>query len=142
MRILLAMLMLPSMSFAESYIALRTIPARSILTAADLTSVDADIPGAIADPMLVVGQEARVTVFAGRPILAANFAPPALVDRNQIVSLIYSHGTLQITAEGRALDRAGAGEPVRVMNLASRSTISGLVTDTGAVRVGPEAQKE
>lgn len=142
MRILLTLLFLPSVALADSYVALRTIPARSILSAADVTSVDADIPGAIADPVLVVGREARVTVFAGRPILASDFAPAALVDRNQIISLIYVRGSLQITTEGRALDRAGAGETVRVMNLASRSTISGTVTETGAVRVGPNAQEE
>lgn len=138
MRILLALLLMPSLSFAESYIALRTIPARSILTASDLTSVAADIPGAVADPLSVVGQEARVTVFAGHPILAGDFVPAAMVDRNQIVSLIYMRGSLQITTEGRALDRAAAGETVRVMNLVSRATISGIVTDTGAVRVGPD----
>jgi flagellar basal body P-ring formation protein FlgA len=142
MRLILAMMCLPSVTLADSYIALRTIPARSILTAADLTSVQADIAGAIADPLAVVGQEARVTIFAGRPILAADFAPPALVIRNQIVVLIYTQGALQIVTEGRALDRAGEGEMVRVMNLASRATVHGLVTETGAVRVGPVLQEE
>ncbi len=142
MRWAIPLLLFAAPVWAESLVALRTIPARTVLMAADMTVVDADIAGAATDPMMVAGQEARVTVFAGQPILAVNFTAPALVDRNQIVALIYSRGTLQIVTEGRALGRAGAGELVRVMNLASRSTVSGVVTDTGAVHVGPNLPEE
>ncbi len=137
MRLLLALLWLPGGALAESVIALRTIPAQAVVTADDLNGVDAAIPGAIDDAALVIGQEARVTVYAGRPIRAQDFGAPAMVDRNQIVPLIYVAGGLQITTEGRALGRGGTGDMIRVMNLASRSTVSGFVTDTGAVRVGP-----
>ena len=34
-------------------------------------------------------------------------------------------------------DEAGAGEPVRVMNLASRQTVSGTVAADGSIEVGP-----
>jgi flagellar basal body P-ring formation protein FlgA len=61
---------------------------------------------------------------------------PALVNRNQVVPLIYAQGNLTIVAEGRSLDRAGLGEMVRAMNLASRTTVSGIVTESGAIRVG------
>jgi flagellar basal body P-ring formation protein FlgA len=142
MRTVLALIMLATPASAESLIALRTIPARTVLMAADMTAVDARIDGAVTDPLTVAGQEARVTVFAGQPILAVNFAAPALVDRNQIVTLIYAQGTLQIVTEGRALGRAGAGEMVRVMNLGSRATVTGIVTGTGAVSVGPDLQKD
>jgi flagellar basal body P-ring formation protein FlgA len=134
----LCMLMLwPLPAMADSLIALRTIHARDVLTVEDVNAVEADIPGAISDATLVIGQEARVTIYAGRPIRAADFGPSAMIDRNQIVTLIYMAGGLQIATEGRALGRGGAGDVIRVMNLASRSTVSGFVTETGAVRVGP-----
>ena len=60
---------------------------------------------------------------------------PALVERNQIVELIFARNGLHIVTEGRALDRAGAGERVRVMNLSSRSTLFGTVTASGTVSV-------
>jgi flagellar basal body P-ring formation protein FlgA len=142
MRILLALLIMPSLASAESLVALRTIPARAVVVETDFTRVDAEIPGAAMDPEAIVGREARVTVFAGQPILAADFVAPALIDRNQVVPLIYANGVLHIVTEGRALGRAAAGDTVRVMNLASRTTVSGRVTETGAVRVGPETQEE
>ena len=131
------MILCPLPAMADSLIALRTIHAQDVVALADMNAVAADIPGAISDASLVVGQEARITVYAGRPIRAADFGPPALIDRNQIVPLIYVAGGLQITTEGRALGRGGTGDVIRVMNLASRSTVSGIVTETGAVRVGP-----
>ena len=50
--------------------------------------------------------------------------------------MIYIEGPLRIVTEGRALDRAGAGEPVRVMNLASRQTVTGTVGADGSIEVG------
>ncbi len=137
MRWVLVLILLPGLASAESVIALRRIPAQSVVSAADLNIVDAEIDGAVTDAALVIGQEARVTIYAGRPIRTADFGPPALVDRNQIVTLIYVAGGLQIATEGRALGRGGTGDVIRVMNLSSRSTVSGIMTDTGAVRVGP-----
>ena len=40
-----------------------------------------------------------------------------------------------IATEGRALDRAGVGERLRVMNLGSRNTVTGTVAEDGAVLV-------
>jgi flagellar basal body P-ring formation protein FlgA len=137
MRLMLILALWPGLAAAESVIALRTIQAQSVVSEADLDHVDAVIPGAISDVALVIGQEARVTIYAGRPIRATDFGAPTLVDRNQIVPLIYAAGGLQIITEGRALGRGGAGDVIRVMNIASRSTVSGVVTDTGTVRVGP-----
>jgi flagellar basal body P-ring formation protein FlgA len=137
MRWLLLLMLWPGLASAESVIALRRIPAQSVVGAADLNTVDAVIEGAVADAALVIGQEARVTVYAGRPIRAEDFGPPALVDRNQIISLIYVAGGLQIVTEGRALGRGGTGDVIRAMNLSSRTTVSGIVTETGALRVGP-----
>lgn len=137
MRWMLVLMLWPGIATADSVIALRRIPAQAVVSAADLNTVDAAIEGAITDATLVIGQEARVTIYAGRPIRIGDFGPPALVDRNQIVSLIYVAGGLQIMAEGRALGRGATGDTVRAMNLSSRSTVSGIVTETGALRVGP-----
>jgi flagellar basal body P-ring formation protein FlgA len=137
MRVLGFLMLFPEIASAESVIALRTIQAQSVVTAEDLNAVDAVIDGAVSDAALVIGQEARVTIYAGRPIRPADFGPAALVDRNQIVSLVYDAGGLQIVTEGRALGRGGTGDIIRAMNLSSRTTVSGTVTTTGAVRVGP-----
>jgi flagella basal body P-ring formation protein FlgA len=51
------------------------------------------------------------------------------------VTLVFRRGPLRITAEGRALSAAAAGEPVRALNLSSRSTVSGTAMEDGSVVV-------
>lgn len=120
---------------AQMVVAAHTLRAQTVLTAADLTVAAGLVPGAAVDPADLLGQETRVAIYAGRPILASQVGPPALVDRNQLVTLVYRRGALTILAEGRALDRAGAGENLRVMNTGSRMTVTGRVTASGTVAV-------
>lgn len=136
MRWLLALLMLNGPALAESVVATRTIRAQSVISSGDLATVDADLPGALDDPSLAVGQEARVAIYAGRPVRAQDLGAPALVERNQLVSLIFLSGGLAISTEGRALARGAEGAVIRVMNLGSRATVSGRVGPDGAIYVG------
>lgn len=137
MRWLMICLSLAQPGLAETLVASRTIRSQAVLGPADVALIAAEVPGALDRPEAAIGLEARVMLYAGRPIRAADLGPPALVERNQIVLLEYRNGTLSLTAEGRALGRAGAGEAVRVMNLASRGTVRGVVAEDGRVRVGP-----
>ncbi len=120
---------------ADTVLAARTIRAQSLITAEDLVVKNVDVVGAFTDPAQIAGQEARVALYAGRPIRPGDVGPPALVERNQIIALIYDRSGLSITAEGRSLQRAGPGETVRVMNMSSRLTVSGLVQADGRVLV-------
>jgi flagellar basal body P-ring formation protein FlgA len=122
---------------AESLTVTRVIRAQTLLTETDVTVIGAAIPGALIDPVEAVGLEARVTLYPGRPIHRNDLGPPALVDRNQIVTLVYNLGGLEITTEGRALDRGGLGDVVGVMNLSSRKTVAGQLAEDGFVYVGP-----
>ncbi len=123
---------------AESLVAARTIRARDVVTFEDVALVSAALPGALREARDAVGLEARVTIYAGRPVRPADLGPPALVERNQTVTLAYRAGGLSIIAEGRALTRAGAGEAVRVMNLASKTIVTGRLAEDGTVLVGPQ----
>jgi flagella basal body P-ring formation protein FlgA len=120
---------------ADALIAARTIPPRSIIGPEDVLVRDIDVLGALETPALAIGQEARVALYAGRPIRAADVGAPAVVERNQIITLIYRHGTIVISTEGRALDRAGPGDLIRVMNISSRTTVSAQVDATGTAFV-------
>lgn len=121
---------------AESLVATRTIRAKSLIAPEDLTLVSADLPGALTDPAQAVGLEARVSIYAGKPVRAGDLGPPTLVDRNQLVTLVYLSGGLAIATEGRALARGAEGDEVRVMNLGSRNTVTGRIGPDGAVYVG------
>ena len=123
------------MSAADTLTSVRAIRPMSIISAEDIGVLPNDIPGALGSDVVIAGLEARVTLYPGRPIRPGDVGPPALVERNQLVPLIYRSGGLMITAEGRALGRAAAGEWVRVMNVASRTTINGQVANNGTVYV-------
>lgn len=121
---------------ADALVATRTIRARTLVAAEDLTLVAAEIPGALSDPGQAVGLEARVAIYAGKPLRPGDLGPPTLVERNQLVTLVYLSGGLAISAEGRALAQGSAGDAVRVMNLGSRNTVTGRIGPDGTVYVG------
>ena len=92
-------------------------------------------PGVFDHILDVVGQEARTALYAGRPIPFDAVGPPALVDRNQIVSLRFEGNGLKISTEGRSLERGGIGDRVRIMNLSSRATLFGYIQEDGTIKV-------
>ena len=70
------------------------------------------------------------------PIRPQDIGQPAIIERNQIVTIVFSTGGLVITADGRSLGRGGVGDTLRVMNIGSRKTVSGLVLENGTIAVG------
>ncbi|RFU13719.1 flagella basal body P-ring formation protein FlgA [Rhodobacteraceae bacterium W635] len=137
MRWLLALFLLAAPACAETLVAAGPIRAMSLIGPSDLVLVEGDTPGALADPVEAVGMEARVNLYPGRPIRAADLQPPAVIERNDIITLRFNHGGLLIVTEGRAMDRAGAGERIRVINLSSRTTVTATVVSSGLAEVGP-----
>ena len=75
---------------AETLIAARTIRSQSVLTPDDVVVADHDTPGALRDPADAVGLETRVVLYAGRPVRAADIGPVTLIDRNQVIPLIFT----------------------------------------------------
>lgn len=135
MRAVFCLLCLAGPGAAEVVVAARTIPAETVITADDITLREIDGATGETDPLLFIGMEARVALYAGRPIAAGDVGPPATVDRNDIITLVFRQGGLLIQAEGRALGRGGPGDLLRVMNLASRNTVSAVVQDDGTAVV-------
>lgn len=120
---------------AETLVAARTLRAQTTLGPDDVVVVDGMVPGTATDPAEVVGLETRVAIYQGRPIRPADLGPPAIVERNQTVVLVYAAGPLTITAEGRSLGRGGVGDRIKAMNVASRTTVLGVVSGDGSIRV-------
>jgi len=137
MRLLLILLgiVLAQSALAEILVPVRTIRAKEIIAAEDLVFKNIQSPGALDNPSEVIGQEARIALYASRPIHAGDIGPPALVDRNDLVKLIFRHGGLEISTEGRSLGRGAVGELIRVMNLSSRTTVTGRIRADGNIEV-------
>lgn len=123
--------------WADTVIAAGTIRGQSLIMATDIALVPGETPGAVSDPADAIGMEAAVHLYAGRPIRPGDLRPPAIIERNSLVTIRYAHGALIIIAEGRAMDRAAMGEPLRVLNLSSRNTVTAVAAAPGLVTVGP-----
>jgi flagella basal body P-ring formation protein FlgA len=127
---------------ADSLIAMRTLPANTIIAPEDVALVASKIPGALDQLTPAIGKELRRAIYAGRAITAADIAAPTLIERNQIVQLTYRTQAMVIRTEGRALSRGAEGDWIEVLNLASKTKVTGKVGANGAILVGRENQTE
>ncbi|MFN4183322.1 MAG: flagellar basal body P-ring formation chaperone FlgA [Hyphomonas sp.] len=93
--------------------------------------VDSGISATLEEP--IIGREARRTIYAGQPITMDNTRPARLVTRNQIVTVKYISGGLEISTTARAMGEASLNEPVTVLNLQSRQLVQGIVQENGWV---------
>lgn len=123
------------MVIADTVVPARPIRAQSIIAETDLALRGGDLANGFQTIAAVAGQEARVVLYPGRPILVGDIGPPAIVTRNQIVQMHYENSGLHIVAEGRSLDRGAVGDRLRVMNLSSRATLVGRVMQDGSIKV-------
>ncbi|WP_420585368.1 flagellar basal body P-ring formation chaperone FlgA [Ruegeria sp.] len=133
--LILISLLAPASVWADIVVPTRTIRAKEIISATDLELKAQQVSGAVSNPEFLIGQEARIALYPGRPIRAGDVGPPALVDRNDLVVLVFDRQPLSITAEGRALGRGAAGDRIRVMNLSSRTTVTGVIRPDGQIEV-------
>ena len=131
MSILTALSMAAAIAFSDSsaLFASEVIRAGDPVTSFNAVTEEGD--AAVGDP--IIGRQVLRTVYVGKPITFENTRPPILVQRNQIVSVKYLSGGLEITTSGRALGEAGANEPVTVLNQQSKQMVQGIVQDGGWV---------
>ncbi len=120
---------------ADVVVPTRTIRAQERIGLEDLQLRAAEIPGAYTKIEELAGLEARVALYPGRPVRPGDVGPPAVVERNQLVPLRYDRNGLRIQTEGRALDRGGVGDWIKVMNSASRATVMGRIMADGTISV-------
>ena len=128
------MSILVSLGFGVSAALLDTssLVATEVLRSGDvITSANARAEGDIDAAQSLFGREVKRTVYPGQAIQPTNTQIKRMVRRNQIVSVKYQAGALEIVISARALGEAGIGETVEVMNTKSRKVITGTVTKDG-----------
>ena len=119
----------------------RRMNAGGILLAGDIT--EAPIaenqlpPDALHDMSDLIGFELKRSIAAGEPLRPADLRPRRSVQKNSLVEIRYSSGSMTLTAQGRALADAAIGEAVSVLNTQSRATIEATVIADGQVSVKP-----
>ncbi len=99
-------------------------------------------PGKVIPPAVAIhaaqleGKVAKRTLLPGRYIPAAAIREAWLVEQGAPVQVEFVAGALTITAAAVALQSGAAGDLVKVRNIDSGKTFSGVVMNDGSVRVG------
>lgn len=83
----------------------------------------------------LVGKEAKRTLHRNKPVVMSSVGSMTTIHRNDQVTVKFHKGSLEIQTIGRAMESGGEGDLIRVMNLESKKTISGLITKNGEIDV-------
>jgi len=137
---LILLLVLPDIALGQTLVATRLIRAAEVIDVGDVILQDGTIVGAATTADQAIGLETRVAIYPGRPVRLSELGPAAVVERNDMVQVMYRRGPLTIVTEGRALGRGAIGDQISVMNLASRQSVQGKVLHSGVVEVGAQRQ--
>jgi flagella basal body P-ring formation protein FlgA len=117
---------------AEELLASKIIRAGSVLSATDL--VTPNNHEALRRAVDIIGMETTRTLYKGQAIDTVTLRTPTLIKRNAIVQMEYIKGPMTISSEGRALDKGGLGDRVRVMNLTSKRIVTVVITGIDSVK--------
>lgn len=122
-------------AWADSVVAMRDISAGAVIIRDDVALVDMEISNALTQVEAVLGATALADISAGRALTIGQIAAPVIVERNARVTLSFQTGALEIRTEGRALSEGGMGDIIEIMNLSSRTRLTGRVGANGIVLV-------
>ncbi|KCZ51045.1 hypothetical protein HY29_06745 [Hyphomonas beringensis] len=116
----------------SSLVATEVIRAGDTLSPANVSTESGDA-AASDDP--VMGREVRRTVYVGQEVTLDDTRPARLIRRNQVVTVKFVSGSLEITTTGRAMGEGTQDESISVLNLSSKKIVSGIVQEGGWVLV-------
>src|SRR5262245_11528935 len=83
----------------------------------------------------VVGFAARTSLQPGRPLRTAELMRPDLIQRNDVVTLVYEVPGVVLTMRGRATEGGAEGDTISVLNEQSKRTVRGTITGPGRVMI-------
>jgi flagella basal body P-ring formation protein FlgA len=111
----------------------------TILTEADfematvpLATADA---GGFADLQQLVGKQLLRQSRAGLMLKPTDVAEPSAVTRNTLVTVVLRTGAMTLTIKGTALGTVAEGEPVDVLNAATKKILHGVARSDGSVEI-------
>jgi flagella basal body P-ring formation protein FlgA len=83
----------------------------------------------------LVGKQLQRAGRAGLMLRTGDVVEPQIVLRNSMVTVYLRNGPMTLTVKGQALGNAAIGQPVQVMNVASKKIIIGTALPNGGVEM-------
>lgn len=121
----------------------RDMRAGDVLQEADVS--EAELPlgrvssNALRSKAELLGFAARRPLRAGTPVDASDLRRPVLVAKGTLVTIRFALPGIELSVQGQAQADGGAGEPIAVLNTATRRTLQARVVAAGLVEVSPAA---
>ncbi len=89
------------------------------------------------DPKQIAGLMARHTLQPGQAIQTADIGRPTIVEKGAPILMTFDNPGIQLTAQGIAMEAAGLGDLVHVINPTTRVVVEAEMTAPGRARVIP-----
>jgi len=117
----------------------RSIAPGEVIQQSDLdwiaVRIDRIAANAATDPKQLVGMTARRPLRSNQMLRLSDIAMAAAIHRGTMVTLMVQTENMTLTAQGRALEDAAIGQPVRVVNTMSNKQLTGVVKDETTVTI-------
>lgn len=92
-------------------------------------------PSSVIDPEILVGQEVRSPLRAGRPILHSDVGSPILVHRGDLVEVRVIGGGVTVTTNAKALGDGAASDLIEIETMNPRKRLIASVATPGTVEI-------
>jgi len=117
----------------------RSIAPGEVIQQADLdwmaVRIDRIAANAATDPKQLVGMTARRPLRANQMLRLSDITMAAAIHRGSMVTLMVQTENMTLTTQGRALEDAAVGQPIRVINTMSNKPLTGVVKDETTVAI-------
>jgi flagella basal body P-ring formation protein FlgA len=97
--------------------------------------IDRVAANAVTDPKQLVGMTARRPLRVNQMLRMSDVAMAPAIHRGSMVTLLVQTENMTLTAQGRALEDAALGQPIRVVNTMSNKPLTGVVKDQTTVTI-------
>jgi flagella basal body P-ring formation protein FlgA len=97
--------------------------------------IDRVAANAVSDPKQLVGMTARRPLRANQMLRMSDIAMAPTIHRGSMVTLMVQTENMTLTVQGRALEDAALGQPIRVINTMSNKPLTGVVKDETTVSI-------
>ncbi|MCF8473579.1 MAG: flagellar basal body P-ring formation chaperone FlgA [Emcibacter sp.] len=117
----------------------KTILPGQQITARDITS--ASLPtgsvgqNIIRDKKQLIGMTPVRNLNADMPLRLSDLEQPTIVTRGQLINILYQSGKISLSTIGKAIEKGGYGDVIRVMNNQTHKTIDAVIIGQGKVQV-------
>jgi flagella basal body P-ring formation protein FlgA len=120
-------------------VAKQSVPRGTVLGPDDVEVVERNAkdlpPDAVTMPEQAIGMETKVALAAAAPLPRTALAPPIVVKKGDLVTMIMDTAAMRLTVAGEALESGAVGSAIKVKNRTSKQTVAGKVVAGGVVAV-------